>query len=129
MSIDDLLQDLLQLLLSYMEVYFQLQEVLGITSVYKSQILRQNLIEDETSQCRLYRSGDRLTCCIYLAHADMNAGMQCQRLVLICQNCFVYALEILTFADRTGSLLGQIVDTKYHILGRNGYGSTIGRLQ
>ena len=50
MGIDDLLQDLLQLLLAYVEVYLQLQEVLGIASVYESQILRQDLIEDETSQ-------------------------------------------------------------------------------
>ena len=60
MGIDDLLQDLLQLLLAYVEVYFQLQEVLGIASVYESQILRQDLIEDETSQSGLYR-----TCLLY----------------------------------------------------------------
>ena len=58
MGIDDLLQDLLQLLLAYVEVYFQLQEVLGIASVYESQILRQDLIEDETSQSGLYRTGN-----------------------------------------------------------------------
>ena len=44
----------------YMEVYFQLQEVLGIASVYESQILRQDLIEDETSQSGLYRTGNGL---------------------------------------------------------------------
>ena len=75
MGIDDLLQDLLQLLLAYVEVYLQLQEVLGIASVYESQILRQDLIEDETSQSGLYRTGNGLALCIYLVHTYMDAGM------------------------------------------------------
>ena len=75
MSIDNLLQNLLQLLLAYVEIYFQLHEVLRIASVYESQILRQDLIENKSSQSGLYRTGDGLSGCIYLVHTHMDTGM------------------------------------------------------
>ena len=55
--------------------------------------------------------------------------MQGNNLVLVCKNRLVDALECHALALGARTFLGQIVDTKYHILGRNGYGSTIGRLQ
>ena len=48
----------------------------------------------------------------------MDAGMQGAGFIFISQNGFVYALEVFSFADRTGTLLGQVINTKDHILGR-----------
>ena len=63
--IDNFFQDLFQLFLSYMEIYFQLHFVFRNASVYKAQILRQDLVEQETSQCGLYRTGLCCTCLLY----------------------------------------------------------------
>ena len=59
----------------------------------------------------------------------MDTGMQGAGFIFISQNGFVYALEVFSFADRTGTFLGQVINTKDHILGRYGYRSAIGRLQ
>ena len=55
--------------------------------------------------------------------------MQGQRLVFISQNCFIQTLKALSFALGSGSFLCQVIDTKYHILGRNGNRAAIGGLQ
>ena len=111
MGINNLLQNLLQLLLANVEVYLQLQEILGIASIHKSQILRKNFIENKTSQCRLYIAGNYLSTLISLRNTHCNSGMQGTGLILISKNCFVYTLEELSFAYSTGSLLGQVVNT------------------
>jgi len=64
--------------------------------------------------------------CLY--HTDTNLGVQCDRFIFISKNCFINALEYLVFALCTRSFLCQIVNTEDHILGRNGYRTTIGRL-
>ena len=43
-------------------------------------------------------------------------GMSAVGIIFICQNCFIYTLEDLTFSCCTWSFLSQIVNTKYHIL-------------
>ena len=114
--IDNFFQDLFQLFLSYMEIYFQLHFVFRNASVYKAQILRQDLVEQETSQCRLYRTG---LCCTVrhgLCHTHFDSGLQSQCFVFISKDCFVHALEVLAFSDRTRSFLCQVVNTKNHIL-------------
>ena len=47
--VDTFFQNLFQLFLSNMEIHFQLQEVIRIASVYKSQILTDDLIENKSS--------------------------------------------------------------------------------
>ena len=56
MCINNFLQNLFQLFLTYVEVNFQKQLVALNFTVNKSEILRNNLIKDKSSQCRLYRS-------------------------------------------------------------------------
>ena len=114
--IDNFLQNLFQLFLSYMEIYFKLHFIFRNASVYKSQILRQDLIKQETSQCRLYRSGHAGTIRHCLYHTHFDSGLQCQCFVFISKNCFVYALEEFSFSDCTRSFLCQVVNTQNHIL-------------
>ena len=52
----------------------------------------------------------------YFATADKNLGLQSNYLVLICQNCLIYALKELSFSLVSRSFLCQIVNTKDHIL-------------
>ena len=54
MCVDDFLKNLFQLFLSYVEINFQNQFIARNGTIYKSQILRQDLIEQESTQCRFY---------------------------------------------------------------------------
>ena len=53
MSVDYLLQNLLQAFLAYQEVNFQLQLISWNSTVHKSQILRKDLIKQEPSKSGL----------------------------------------------------------------------------
>ena len=53
MCIDNFFKDLLQLFLTYKEVNLKKQFVSRYASVYESKILRKDLVEQETSQCRV----------------------------------------------------------------------------
>ena len=73
MGVDHLLKDLLQLLLADVEVDLKLQLVALHLAVYKAQILRDDLVEQEASQCGLHDS------CLHgsvrhgLCHAHLDA--------------------------------------------------------
>ncbi len=128
MDIDHLLQDRLQLLLAHMKIHFQLQEVLRDTSVHESQVLGQDLIEQESSQGGLHIARYGLSGPILLRHPDSDPGMQGTCLILISQDGFIHALEELAFSHGTGSLLGKVVDSQHHVLGRNRHRTSIGGL-
>ena len=104
-----------------MEVNFQFQLVLFLGTVYEAQILRDDLVEDETSNGRLDDTSLRCAIRHRAGYSYFDTGMQGNNLVLVdALECHALALGARTF-------LGQIVDTEYHILGRNGYRTTIGR--
>ena len=115
-SINNFFKDLFQLFLTNQEVNLKKKFISRNASVNKSKILRQDLIEQETSQCRLYIACESTSIRHYLAAADKNLGLQSNYLVLICQNCLVYTLEELAFSLVSRSFLCQIVNTKNHIL-------------
>ncbi len=129
MSIDDFLQNLFQLFLSHMEIHFQLQIVLRIVPLHKTQILGQNLIEQKPSQRGLHIAAYRLALRRPLGHPHFDAGMQGNHLVLIRQNRLIHILEILALALNTGSLLGQIVNTQHHILRGHRHRTAVGGLE
>ena len=129
MYINNLLQNLLQLFLSYMEVYLKKQFISFHASVYKSQILRNDFIENETSHGRFYNSAVNCAVGHGLGHTGLDSGMQGNNSVFVSKNCLVYALEDLALTLCTRALLGQVVDTKNHILGRNRYRAAVRRLQ
>ena len=112
-----------------MEIDLQLQEILRYASIHKAQILGQNLVENKASQCGLYNTRHHFPCCICLRHADFNPGMQGTSLILIGKNCLVDILIVISFPDGPRSLLGQIVDTKHHILGRHCNRTAVRRFQ
>ena len=115
-SIDNLFKNLFQLFLSYQEVYFKEKFISRNASVYETKILRKDFVEQETSKCRFYGTGQNGSIRHCLAAANVNSRLQCDYFILISKNCFVYTLEVLTFTLVSRSLLSQVVDTKYHIL-------------
>ena len=115
-SVNNFFKNLFQLFLTNQEVNLKKKLISRNASVNKSKILRKDLIEQETSQCRLYIACESASIRHYLAGTYKNLGLQGNYLVLICQNCLVYALEELAFTLISRSFLGQIIDTKDHIL-------------
>ncbi len=61
MRINNLLKDLLKLLLSYKEINLRLKEIFGVGSVYITEVLRKDLIEEESSESGLNHSADFFT--------------------------------------------------------------------
>ena len=128
-GIDNLLQNLLQTLLAYVEINLQYQLIARNSTIYKAQILRQNLVEEETAQRGLYDTGHLSSVSQGSGYADLDSGLQTDDFILISQDGFVQVLEELAFAFTSRTLLGQVIDTKDHILGRYGYGTAVRRLQ
>ena len=124
-SIDHLGNDLLKLFLTNHKVNFKLKEVLRHASVYISKILRNDLIEQESSECRLYKTGNSLAVSVLLLHSDLDLGLKFDISVLISKDCFINTLKALALAKSSGSLLCKVVNTKYHILCRYVYRAAV----
>ena len=129
MGVDDFLQDLLQLLFSYQEVHLQFQLVAGNAPVHVAQILGQDLVKEKSSQGRGNCLCQGISLGIRSLAAHMNAGLQGNIAVFVCQNGFIYALVISALTLGPRSLLGQVIDAKHHILRRHRHRSSVGRLQ
>ena len=71
-SIDDFFKDLFQLFFTYQEINFRKKFIARNTSVYISKILRNDLVEQETSKCRFYSSCQfaSIRHCFCAAHMD-----------------------------------------------------------
>ena len=79
-----------------MEVNLIFKCIFRYRSINKAQILRNNLIEDQTSQCRLNIALNDRT--IFHRHrlVYINRLMQCNLLVLICQQRIIHIREIMS---------------------------------
>ena|SRR5699024_1557060 len=99
-----------------MEIYLQQQLVARNGAVYKSQILRKNLVEQETAQRGAYISGDYASVRHRLCAAHGNSRLQLDIAVLVCQNRLVYVLKEASLSLDTRSFLCQVIDTQDHIL-------------
>ena len=116
MCIDDFFQNLFQLFLGNEEINFKSKLVTRNRTVYVSQILRQNLIEEESSECGAYVLLHYSTIFHLFFAADGNLGLQGNVSVFICQDSFIHIAEEASLALLARTLLGQIIDTKNHIL-------------
>ena len=115
-GIDNFFKDLFQLFLSYMEINFQKQFVTRNTSVYKSQILWQDLVEQESTQSGFYCSFQDFSCRQSFFTANVNSCLQCQVSVFVSQDSFVQALVVSAFSLASRSFLCQVINTQDHIL-------------
>ena len=76
MNINNFFKNLFQTLFTYVEIHFQFQQIFRLTAIYKSQILRQNLIENETSQSGFHIPAYYLAIRRRALYARRNSGMQ-----------------------------------------------------
>ncbi len=112
-----------------MEIHFRLQQILRVASVHIAQILRQNLIEEESTKRGLHIAGHLFPVCVRLFHPDGNSGMKGTCLILVGENRLVYILKELALSKGAGSLLRQIIDAEHHILRRHRHRAAIRRFQ
>ena len=77
---------------------------------------QEQSFEQETSKGRFYSTGHYAAVRHIFADAYFNTALKFNNSILICKNCFIYTLEVLTFTNCARSLLCQVVDTQYHIL-------------
>ncbi len=89
MGVDDSLEYSLKMLLAYKEIDLGLQELLRIRSVYKSEILRKYLVEEESSEGGIYHSRDSLSLCIYGTPAHMDLAVKSDISVLVSEYSLV----------------------------------------
>ena len=72
MCIDYFLKDLLELLLTNMEVDLHLQFISLNLTVYETKILRNDLIKEKTSQCCINNSGHLFSIWKSLCHTHLD---------------------------------------------------------
>ena len=115
MCMNTLINDLLQLFLSYKEINLRYKIVVMVCSVNITKILWNTFIEDKTAQCRGNNSCDFFS--IYdTCSSDLDRSLKCDDMVLISKDCLINILEEHTFTLIARFLKCQIIDTKDHIL-------------
>ena len=129
MNIDNLFKDLLKLFLANQIIHFQFNRIFRSLSLNTAEILRKNFVKEESSECGLYNTGNGLSIRESLYHTHMDSCMNIKFAVLVSKDCFVYIFKVLSGTLYIRSFLGQIVNTENHILRRNRYGCTVGRLK
>ena len=115
-SIDDGLKDLLEVFLLDQEIDLGKQVILRLCAVHKSEVLRNDLIKEKSSEGDVDGTCDHLTVFPLLADSDLDLGVQRDVMVLVSEDRLVHAVEASSLSGLAVSLLSQIVDTEYHIL-------------
>ncbi len=126
--IDNFFKDRFELLFADQLIHFQFQQVFRFAPVYKAQILRNDLIEQETSQCGFHDTGNLLPFRVFLCHSHLDAGMQRTFAVLIGKDRFIDISVGISLTNGARPLLCQIIDAQYHILRRHRHKSAVGGL-
>ena len=116
MRIDNLFQNLLQTLLSNMEIYFQKKFIARNAPVNESRSCGRISLNRKRPSVRLYVVMDRLAVRQSLFTAHLNNRLQRDCSVFIRKDRLIDILEGFSFTFDTRSLLRQIVDTEDHIL-------------
>ena len=99
-----------------MEINLEEKLIAFHLSVYKSKILRDDLIKEKTSQRRVDRTCLDSSVRHRLGNAHLDLRMKRDISVLISKDRFAHALEGHSLSLCSRSDLSQIVDTEDHIL-------------
>ena len=98
MCIDTLLKDALKLLLLNEVINLEIEEVLGIVSVNDTEILRNGLVEDKSSECGEEELRDLALCSVsilkYAFTLNVDILVKCDLTVLISKKRIVHRVEL-----------------------------------
>ena len=120
--------DVSELLLCRRESDFKVEELCGIASVNKAEILRDGLVEYQSTE----RSVDyaRVDNAVDLSrNSDLNGSMNSEVTVFVSHHGFVEVAIETALALFARTVDSQVVRTENHVLRRNCYGFTVGRLE
>ena len=97
--------------------------------VYITNLFRHELVDHQTSNRSLNHRLHQVTVRIQILHVNMDRSMDIQLLLIVSDRSLFRTIESQTFALCTLAQLGNIIQTKHHILRRYGNRSTIRRVQ
>ena len=119
---------LTELLLLCREHDFEVEQLGGVTSVHKTEILRDRSIEYKSAECGIDKT--RVGDAVYLAgNAHLDRRVHAEQAVCISHHGFVKISEYASLSGLAGAVYGEVIRTEHHILRRNSYGFTVNRLQ
>ena len=105
------------------------QSLLRDDTVEEANLLRDDLVDDDTSHGGLYDMADRITLLINVVNQTFHLSVLVDTLLVECDDSLFRTIEGLTLTLCTRTDLGDIVKTEHHILRRHGDRSTIGRVE
>ena len=118
MNLKALVDDFSKLFLSYLEADFEIKLLFGVVSVNKAKILRNMLVEKNTS----YRSVDYLCfgmiSAYVLGNSYLDSRVDRNIPFIVSHNSLIEVTEYFTLALFAGFVDSKIIRTEYHILSR-----------
>ena len=119
MNLKALVDDLSELFLSYLEADFEIKLLFGVVSVNEAKILRNMLVEKNTS----YSSVDYLCfgmiSAYVLGNSNLDSRVDRNIPFIVSHNSLIEVTEYFTLALFAGLVDSKIIRTEYHILSRN----------
>ena len=104
------------------------ETLLGDDTIEIADLIRHDLVDDDTTHGGLYHSVGEHTIDKVL-HADVDLGMEIALALVTGNEGLLRTIESESFAECTRTQFRDIIETKHHILRRHGDRSTIGRVE
>ena len=105
------------------------QSFLRDDTVEEAYLLRDDLVDDDTSHGSLYDMTDRITLLVNVVDEALHLSVLVNSFLIESDDSLFRAVEGLTLTLGTRTDLGDIVKAEHHILRRHGDRSTIGRVE
>ena len=125
---DTKVDNLTELLLAAGHINLQIKQLGRIASINKTEVLRNVLIEDKTSESSIDNTGMNFTV-YFTADSDSYRSVKSENAIGISHHRLVEITENMSLAGLSRLINSKIVGTKHHILRRNGDGFTVHRLK
>ena len=124
MYTDTAVNDLSEKLFIDKSLNFKTEEIFGVASVDKAEILRNRIVEDNLTEGGFDDPGNRLAV-NFFGHSDLDKSMKVDDLFVIRHLRFVDVAEGLAFTLCARHNERQIVRAENHVLCRNGNGLSV----
>ena len=119
MNLKALVDNLSKLFLSYLESNLKIKLLFGVVSVNKAKILRNMLVEKNTSYSSVDYLSFGMISAYILGNSNLDSRVDCNITFIVSHNSLVEVTEYFTLALFAGLVDSKIIRTEYHILSRN----------
>ena len=118
MNLKALVDDLSKLFLSYLESDFEIKLLFGVVSVNEAKILRNMLVEKNTSYSSINYLCFGMISAYVLGNSYLDSRVDRNIPFIVSHNSLVEVTEYFTLALFAGLVDSKIIRTEYHILSR-----------